>query len=59
MPPGRAGSFAGGILRSLPEAVVLDTLGRIRHLNHAAERLLGWSEAEACGAIAEDLNPLE
>lgn len=44
--------------RSLAEAtVVLDTLGRIRHLNRAAEVLLGWSEAEASGSIAEDLIP--
>jgi two-component system sporulation sensor kinase A len=44
--------------RSLPEAtIVLDTLGRIRYLNHSVERLLGWSEAEALGAIAEDLIP--
>jgi PAS domain S-box-containing protein len=44
--------------RSLPEAtIVLDSLGRIRHLNHAAERILGWSEAEAAGSIAEDLIP--
>jgi len=42
--------------RSLPEAtIVLDTLGRIRHLNRAAELLLGLSEAEAAGSIAEDL----
>lgn len=44
--------------RSLPEAtIVLDTLGRIQYLNHSAERLLGWSEAESTGIIAEDLIP--
>jgi PAS domain S-box-containing protein len=44
--------------RSLPEAtIVLDTLGHIRHLNHSAERLLGWSEADASKAIAENLIP--
>jgi len=44
--------------RSLPEAtIILDTLGHIRYLNHSAERLLGWSETEAAGTIAEALIP--
>jgi len=44
--------------RSLPEAtMILDTLGHIRHLNRAAEKLLQWSEAEAVGAIPEALIP--
>jgi PAS domain S-box-containing protein len=44
--------------RSLPEpTIVVDTLGHIRYLNQAAERLLGWSEAEASGAVAEELIP--
>jgi len=44
--------------RSLPEAtIILDTLGHIRYLNHSAERLLGWSESEASGTIAEVLIP--
>ena len=44
--------------RSLPEAtMILDTLGQIRHLNRAAEKLLGWSEAEAAGEIPEVLIP--
>jgi PAS domain S-box-containing protein len=37
--------------------MILDSLGRIRHLNRAAEGLLGWSEAEASGRIAEELIP--
>jgi two-component system sensor kinase FixL len=57
----RRGEFARWMeasFRSQPQAtMILDTLGRIRFLNHAAERLLGWSEAEASGQIAEDLIP--
>jgi len=44
--------------RCLSEAtMILDTLGRICYLNRAAECLLGWSEAEASGKIAEELIP--
>jgi len=44
--------------RSLAEpTMILDTLGHIRHLNRAAEKLLEWSEAEAAGAIPEILIP--
>jgi PAS domain S-box-containing protein len=44
--------------RSQSEAtMILDPLGRIRYLNRAAERLLGWSDAEASGRIAEELIP--
>jgi PAS domain S-box-containing protein len=44
--------------RCLSEAtMILDSLGRIRYLNRAAECLLGWSEAEASGCIAEELIP--
>jgi PAS domain S-box-containing protein len=40
--------------RSLPEStVILDTLGHIRHLNRAAERLLECSEAQAAGPVPE------
>jgi len=57
----RRGEFARWIeacFRSLPEAVmILDPLGRIRYLNQAAERLLGWSETESSGSLAEDLIP--
>jgi PAS domain S-box-containing protein len=55
---GECARWVEASFRSLPEAtIVLDTLGRIRYLNHSAERLIGWSEAEASGAIAEDLIP--
>jgi len=44
--------------RCLPEAtMILDSLGHIRYLNRAAECLLGWSEAEASGSIAEEVIP--
>jgi len=57
----RRGEFSRWLeasFRSLPEAtMILDALGHIRYLNHAAEQLLGWSEAEASGSLAEDLIP--
>ncbi|WP_420237477.1 PAS domain S-box protein [Telmatobacter bradus] len=55
---GEVARWLEAAFRSLPEAtVILDTLGRIRYLNHAAEQLLGWSQVEASGEIAEDLIP--
>lgn len=42
--------------RCLPvAAVILDTVGCIHLMNHAAEMLLGWSEMDAVGFLAEDL----
>jgi PAS domain S-box-containing protein len=57
----RRGEFARWMeasFRSFPEAImILDTLGCIRYVNHTAEQLLGWSETEASGSLAEDLIP--
>jgi PAS domain S-box-containing protein len=49
-------AFRNAIDSSLGEGVyALDTEGRLTFMNPAAERLLGWSEAEICGRIMHDL----
>jgi PAS domain S-box-containing protein len=57
----RRGEFARWMeasFRSMPEAaMIVDTLGHIRYLNYAAEQILGWSESEASGSMAENLIP--
>jgi PAS domain S-box-containing protein len=55
---GETARWLAASFRSMPEpTIIIDTLGQIRYLNLAAERLLGWSEAEASGKVAEELIP--
>jgi len=55
---GETARWLAASFRSIPEpTIIIDTLGHIRYLNLAAERLLGWSEAEATGKVAEELIP--
>jgi len=42
---------------SCDATLVIDTIGRIRFLNRAAEKLLGWAESECIGHLPEDIFP--
>jgi len=46
------------LLAAAPEAMIaIDTQGRIRHYNHAAERLFGWSAGDMVGTTLVRLVP--
>ncbi|MHB8573739.1 MAG: diguanylate cyclase domain-containing protein [Dehalococcoidia bacterium] len=48
--------FAAAIIANLDEGVIaLDDAGRVTLINPAAERLIGWSEADLCG---QPIHPL-
>ena len=50
--------FAGRILEGSPDAVVLcDPGGRVRYWNRGAERIFGFSRAEAIGAALDLIIP--
>jgi PAS domain S-box-containing protein len=51
--------WAETLVQSLPEGILtLDASGRILFLNHAAERITGWSMPEASGRLLNEILPV-